>query len=307
VNRTITYTRSDLFDLVWSTPILKLAKEVGISDVALAKACRKVGIPLPGRGYWAKSEANRPKQPRLPKYTGTGTGEVTFTTDPYAIRLSRAVPDAALPVEVPAALADPDVLIASTLKAAQKAEVYNGRLVLARKRVLAVSISPVVLDRAMLLLDTLVKACRQRGYAWNITAEGKTVVRCGGHDIQVTLKERLSKRALPRTKREKRPWETGAAATLFSFQEYEWISTGFLTFAVDNVVAGGARRSWADGNVVKLEAKLHEILAGLPIVAQGIDAHEASASMLAGVGRATSAPSIQRACSGAGPFLLPDV
>lgn len=36
-----------------------IAQEYGISDVGLAKVCRKLMIPLPGRGYWAKKEAGQ--------------------------------------------------------------------------------------------------------------------------------------------------------------------------------------------------------------------------------------------------------
>lgn len=43
-------SRADLFERVWSTPMRKLAVEFGISDVGLAKICRKNGIPLPGIG-----------------------------------------------------------------------------------------------------------------------------------------------------------------------------------------------------------------------------------------------------------------
>jgi hypothetical protein len=45
-----------------------LAKEYGMSDVGLAKVCRKLGIPLPGLGYWAKKTAGNkvPKRPPLP-------------------------------------------------------------------------------------------------------------------------------------------------------------------------------------------------------------------------------------------------
>lgn len=276
MNRTITYSRSDLFDLVWSTPILKLAKEVGVSDVALAKACRKVGIPLPGRGHWAKSEAKRPKQPRMPKYAGNGSGDVTFTTlDPEAFRLSRKAGDSVPRIAVPATIIDPDVLIAATIKAAEKADHYNGRIVLPKKRALAVSVSPPVFDRAMLLLDTLIKACRQHDYSWKISSDGKTVIRCGGHDIEITLHERLSKRELPRVRRERTYLDFGSATSFFSPQEYEWTSTNHLTFKVENRVSDGARRTWADGNAIKLEAKLHEIVSGLPVVAQGIDALEA--------------------------------
>ena len=272
MNRTITYSRSDLFDLVWSTPILKLAKQIGVSDVGLAKACRKVGIPLPGRGYWAKSEERRPEQPPLPKMAGENQAEVTFTTlDPAVFQLTRKTMTDIPRIEIPPTLVDPDVLVATTIKASLKAEQYNGRIVLRKKNALAISISPSALDRAMLLLDTLIKACRQRGYAWKLSPEGKTLIQCEGKDIEVTLKERLSKHELPRRKRKRYDWEGPGAAEVFATREYEWVSTNFLTFAVENHVAGSARRSWADGNVVKLEEKLHEIVAGLPLVAQGIE------------------------------------
>ncbi len=39
---------------VWSEPIRQLAKKYGVSDVAIHKHCKKMGISLPGRGYWAK-------------------------------------------------------------------------------------------------------------------------------------------------------------------------------------------------------------------------------------------------------------
>jgi hypothetical protein len=48
------FTREELYDLVWSRPISKLAKELGVSDVGLAKACKRADVPLPGLGYWAK-------------------------------------------------------------------------------------------------------------------------------------------------------------------------------------------------------------------------------------------------------------
>jgi hypothetical protein len=43
-----------------------LAPKYGVSDVGLAKACRKLHIPLPGRGYWAKKAAGKSVPERLP-------------------------------------------------------------------------------------------------------------------------------------------------------------------------------------------------------------------------------------------------
>jgi integrase len=61
------FRREDLYKLVWTAPVLELAARLGVSDVALAKLCRRAGIPIPGRGYWARVDAGQePKRPSLP-------------------------------------------------------------------------------------------------------------------------------------------------------------------------------------------------------------------------------------------------
>jgi hypothetical protein len=40
--------------LVWSKPLNKLAKELGVSDKAIAKRCKKRNIEYPKHGYWQK-------------------------------------------------------------------------------------------------------------------------------------------------------------------------------------------------------------------------------------------------------------
>jgi hypothetical protein len=49
-----------LYDLVWSQPMKTVAAGIGISDVALAKHCKKANIPVPNRGYWAQKQAGKP-------------------------------------------------------------------------------------------------------------------------------------------------------------------------------------------------------------------------------------------------------
>jgi hypothetical protein len=53
---TIKITRKDLYNLVWSEPMIHVAKRYRISNVGMAKICRKHNIPRPPRGYWAKKE-----------------------------------------------------------------------------------------------------------------------------------------------------------------------------------------------------------------------------------------------------------
>ena len=53
-NQNSTWDRHELYEKVWQFPLRKLAAEYGISDVGLAKVCRKLEIPLPGLGHWTK-------------------------------------------------------------------------------------------------------------------------------------------------------------------------------------------------------------------------------------------------------------
>lgn len=54
-----TITRRELYDLVWATPMTKLAESFGLSDVGLAKICDRHRVPSPPRGYWAKKGAGQ--------------------------------------------------------------------------------------------------------------------------------------------------------------------------------------------------------------------------------------------------------
>ena len=68
--RTEIYEREKLYEEVWKEPVLVVANRYGVSNVALAKACRKLAVPLPPRGYWARVRAGRkaPPRPPLPPY-----------------------------------------------------------------------------------------------------------------------------------------------------------------------------------------------------------------------------------------------
>jgi hypothetical protein len=68
VHITRRYNRDLLYEQVWSRPMQTVAKEYGVSDVYLARMCRALFIPLPGRGYWAKKAASKrvPPTPKLP-------------------------------------------------------------------------------------------------------------------------------------------------------------------------------------------------------------------------------------------------
>jgi len=82
---TFTLTREQLYDLIWSEPMQRLARQIGISDVAIAKHCRKLGVPVPERGYWNKLQAGKPvtkKRTRL-KFLSACTNRSVTKKDRY--------------------------------------------------------------------------------------------------------------------------------------------------------------------------------------------------------------------------------
>lgn len=72
---TIVLTRRDIYQDIWDRPIYEVAKEYGISDVGLAKVCRRLDIPTPPQWHWAADEKNRSDPPALPP-PPAGKGEV---------------------------------------------------------------------------------------------------------------------------------------------------------------------------------------------------------------------------------------
>lgn len=65
------YERKILYKEVWSEPMGVVAARYGISDVMLKKICKKLEVPTPPRGYWAKTKAGQTISiPSLPKTSG---------------------------------------------------------------------------------------------------------------------------------------------------------------------------------------------------------------------------------------------
>jgi hypothetical protein len=72
-------SRRQLYDLVWTTPIRKLAREFGLSDVGLAKTCRRYDIPRPPGD---PSSCNNPEdQSDKTQRVGTSKGPFNATCD----------------------------------------------------------------------------------------------------------------------------------------------------------------------------------------------------------------------------------
>jgi hypothetical protein len=151
-----TMTREELFELVWTTPMSKLAVRFGVSDVALAKTCARYNIPRPGRGYWQQiSAGTKPRRPRLPWSEVQGP----------------VVADWGLAPAEPPVVAVPDMLtepheavrwLQGELASAGRDE--HGRLLVGSARGPSFCVSFGQVSRMLRVLDALAKALLQRGH-----------------------------------------------------------------------------------------------------------------------------------------------
>jgi hypothetical protein len=93
-------SRQQLYEKVWAEPVQRVAESMGISDVALAKGCKRHQIPVPGRGYWSTLQAGK-RVDRLPLATRAlgqldfvyvGDRGSTFEQESDAETLSTSIP-----------------------------------------------------------------------------------------------------------------------------------------------------------------------------------------------------------------------
>jgi hypothetical protein len=118
MNKPIMITREELYERIWKLPATKLAKELGISDVALAKICRKLNVPKPGKGHWRLVQLGwEVERPPLPELAEEGASKETII-DPEPHRTRRvdkkpaapSVPAEAEVVSAPSGAAERGVL-----------------------------------------------------------------------------------------------------------------------------------------------------------------------------------------------------
>jgi hypothetical protein len=124
------FTRQELFELVWSEPMIKLAARYGISGNGLAKACRKADVPVPERGYWNRLQAgHKVKRTPLPE-AGPDTPDRVAIDPPLPRREASPPPPVpptvqekvekerreAMPIAVFATLSSPHRIIAAWLE-----------------------------------------------------------------------------------------------------------------------------------------------------------------------------------------------
>lgn len=260
-----TFTRLQLYELVWKRPLRDVARDLGISDVALGKACRRHAIPLPGRGYWAKIAAGHKLTPIPLPASHNVKSHISFTP------IDPPPPPAPLP-EVPnqlkehlerpivlSALDAPHSLVKQLQRQLQKrtADVYGLRSA-GSERGCSVTVSSACEKRALAILDTLLQRLVDVGAYVNERSrvnyrEPDRYLVLDGEEIHIQIREayRQQRKSEAELEQERKAGEVWP-------RKYRFFPKGLLTIAITNYPRHQAA-VWSDGKQL-VEEILPEIL-----------------------------------------------
>jgi hypothetical protein len=243
-----------------------LAKEFGMSDVGLAKVCRKHDIPVPPVGYWRRKETGyKVKRPPLrPLKDGPEHLDIYIRERlrPEFEELARQVaPKIAIAPEIshPLALRSEKLLGTGKLNQRGLAISKNGALA-------HILVSREQLPRALKVLNALLLALEERNHPASWPKQENALLSAGidGETVRFSLSELTDSAPHVLTPSEaKHPW---------SAPKYDYKLTGRLQLQIANLppYMGPIRRTWADGKQQRIEDCIGHFMVGLTVAAAAI-------------------------------------
>lgn len=272
-------SRSRLYREVWEEPVRIVAERYRVSDVALAKVCRRHRIPVPPRGYWAKLRAGqRLGRPRLPRLGAGERDEITIRgalhpppqLSEETARFVAEAKDAEARIAVPEELVDPHPLVAKAAKSLRAGRSDESGILISRARPrLDIRVSAAALDRALRVMDAAVKALENRCYRVDVDDEGQYSTSAIILDERVFFfleekRTQVEHEPTPEERLEAKRWSWKR------WPEYDYVPSGTLRLRIAEMDSTGTRTTWSDGKRQRIEDCVNDFLAGLLKAAEAI-------------------------------------
>lgn len=263
--------RDDLYEKVWTKPMVEIAKEYEVSDKAIAKICDKLNVPVPGVGYWQKLEAGEKlERKRLPDIPPTHPTEHTIRKNEpsYEFEISEEVnaliekeKNPASKIIVQDKRGSTHILIRRTEQSLEKSYRYSGMLCSQQAEdILKISVSPIEKGRVFRILNTLISELEGRGYLVYID-KSFLCVRIFGVNLKFSLNEKMKQVRL----KTESPYS----------RQYDLVPSGILALSIEDFYSDyPLLRNFLDIKSVKLENRLNEFIIALLIASQAYIAQE---------------------------------
>ncbi|MCO5101649.1 MAG: hypothetical protein M9885_12295 [Burkholderiaceae bacterium] len=271
--------RNALYEEVWTQPVTIVAERYGLSDVGLAKLCRRVEIPVPSRGYWAKVKAGRimRKVPLKPMSQRTPLPLGPIPLSPEQRKTRAVIRDAVAKAkverpsfEVPPALLAPHQLVRAAELRLKRRDGWDSETGLrsAPNEVLHLEVTRENLDRALRLADTLIRALEVSDVAVHVDSQNRaTVLESAGTLVPLAITEKLAWTEHVPTRAERRAqkrydnsYRSGETVDYPHIPQFDPQPTGRLTITVGRKYAA---RSWNDTERKRLEERVGHVVAGI--------------------------------------------
>jgi len=275
----IRLTREELYNRVWSEPMRTVAKGLGISDVGLAKQCRRLNIPRPERGYWAKKTAGHkvrkvalpplPPNSTLPNQTLMFEGEKPEpppSTGPVSEQreFERKAENRII---VQDSLRSPHPLVRKSFEALKNSAKRDTDVVGNwQERPLDIHVSKALLTRATRVIDAVIKAMESRGWKVSINTherDRKTYVTVLGQRVAFGVRETIKKVENEPAKAVRSTYD-GTLYTPYQ-TKYRDEPSGKLSMVIRSRWEGSTavERSWVETATQPLEQRLNEFMVGV--------------------------------------------
>ncbi|MBF9018634.1 MULTISPECIES: hypothetical protein [unclassified Oceanispirochaeta] len=258
------YDREKLYIEVWKSPMTEVCKKYGVSDVALAKTCKKLQIPRPPLGYWAKRAVGKaPQRPKLYKMYNAPRISIRKIQEEEVHLVPEAFEEADLLIrsvnEVPCSkdLENLHPYIRNTrkiFKQQMKKQFGNdwNRTSFAGKDGFDISIGLESLDRASLILQSLCSATLLQGFQIVLDEKSGACFQIMNENIAIKISESSKKVLVPENEQNPDKYYPGGS---------EYIPTGMLRLEINtDSFSMEERKSWIDGKTKKNEDKLVDIM-----------------------------------------------
>jgi hypothetical protein len=263
----VTLTREQLYDLVWSKPMTAIATEFGVSSVAFANYCKKLGVPRPTRGYWQQIQwGQKPERDSLPPRTSATRASIVIVKhEPHEVipQASSGAPKTL----VSASLRNPHAAIAQLqqeLRGSWRRQ--DGESVAGAGHPVFSAAGPAT-HRGLRILDALFKALDERGHTVRLCdaprAERRRrleVIVTGKPSVEVWLTEHLDRSEHVMTERERRDTER---SEFMRPSKYDLTPSGRLTLEIGWRGRSEVRRLWRDTPKCRLEDLVGEAVVGI--------------------------------------------
>ena len=271
----ITLTRAELYERVWTTPMRTLAKEFGLSDVGLAKVCRRHNIPTPGLGHWRLVETGHPSKRRpLPMIQAIGTENITIISrEPRSYEIPRKsdrVPGPKIQVTSDREITHP--LAIRTRKAFEPTSKDDRGVFVPRDlKAPQLRVSKDAISRALRILDALFFAAEAQGHSveWGSESGARLFISVDGTKLQFCLAESFSRKPHSLTPSETVRKQKG----LYVYApQWDYVPSGLFHISIENLPYGltNVRKSWSDGKAQRVEDCLSDCVAILPHLVKAI-------------------------------------